>query len=795
MAGSNEVEFIIKANTQAAENAIKNFSQNATQSFSSIEKSIAVIETIAKAAVAVLVGHELIEGLKSITEAAQKQEQAVTALNTSLKLAGDFSSEASQHFQNLAKSLEHSTGINDDVILKNVALAKAFNVSNAEAEKLVKASVQLSTVFGISLESATELLGRTFEGQLGRLNRLVPATAKLTAAQLQAGAAIDLVNSRFSGAAEAAANTYEGRLKKVGNAFEDVEKAAGRIITQNPVILRLLKLTADGFEFLEKAIINNSTAITKFISSGIISAFATLAPVIDFIRVTIGGIGTTIRGVEVALLTLPDIVIKLLFLLQKSIGALIKLPGELVEQVIHAFEILSNTVLGKKVFQKLGIDVEDFNQGLKNGIDAIHNFNNSIDTNPISQGLEKVHNGFENIVQGTKNAFITVDDKFSKISTKSKSLADSIAAVGKAQVKAANDGSAALENQIKVIETLTKAQREQVLGALSANPVGGLFGQVETPKGTTNLDKALGIASGLVQQIGQGAQGAVKLVAAAGAAVADFFLPGAGSVVGPLLELLAKGPEEVKKFVQDFAKALPQVISNIIKAAPAFGIELTRQVPNIIREFVKSIPDIINALVDDIPDLIFAIIASIPEIIGALIENIPKIIEALIKAIPRLIGRFIEAIPQIVGQFLTEFLKIPGEFLKKLIEGLAEGINHIFGGGGESGGLFGQGGFLGTGLGNGSKGVFGGGIIPGVDILPNSIPLIGSLLKGGGGGSVTLVDKNQRDAQLAALASQRQVATQPQVQSDQTLVVNLRISEKDLASTILQLNRQGFRTA
>jgi hypothetical protein len=70
------------------------------------------------------------------------------------------------------------------------------------------------------------------------------------------------------------------------------------------------------------------------------------------------------------------------------------------------------------------------------------------------------------------------------------------------------------------------------------------------------------------------------------------------------------GPEGVKKQVEAFVEAMPEVIDALVEAAPAFIIALA-----------ENVDELIIAIVKGIPDIIVAIIAALPEIFAALRES------------------------------------------------------------------------------------------------------------------------------------------------------------------------------
>lgn len=179
-------------------------------------------------------------------EAANQQEAAINQLNTSLKLAGTFSEEASISIQNFASALQESTAFGDEVIIQQVALARNFTKTNEEAVKLTKAATDLSVATGISLDSAVKNLGKTYAGLAGELGESIPALRTLTQEQLKAGAAIDLVTKRFGGAAQSELNTFAGATKSLSNAIGDLFEEIGGLVTNSPELVNFFKIGVQG---------------------------------------------------------------------------------------------------------------------------------------------------------------------------------------------------------------------------------------------------------------------------------------------------------------------------------------------------------------------------------------------------------------------------------------------------------------------------------------------------------------------------------------------------------------------
>lgn len=193
---------------------------------------------------------------KKFVKAASVQQDAVKALEQSMKSAGTFTKAASRDFQEFASRLQGVSIVGDEAILKMGALARNFTKSNEEAKKLTQAAVELSAQTGTSFESSIINLGKSFGGLSGELGESVVQIRSLTVEQLKSGAALDLVLKRFGGAALAQTRTYTGALAQLTNTTGDLHEELGNVIVKSPEVVKL-------FNFIEKEIRTLNKTLAK----------------------------------------------------------------------------------------------------------------------------------------------------------------------------------------------------------------------------------------------------------------------------------------------------------------------------------------------------------------------------------------------------------------------------------------------------------------------------------------------------------------------------------------------------
>ena len=85
----------------------------------------------------------------------------------------------------------------DDIEALVTELA-SLGKSDAEIDKITRASVNLSNITGKDLNTSFTQINATYAGTAGKLDKLIPGIGDLTKEQLAAGGATDLINGKFT---------------------------------------------------------------------------------------------------------------------------------------------------------------------------------------------------------------------------------------------------------------------------------------------------------------------------------------------------------------------------------------------------------------------------------------------------------------------------------------------------------------------------------------------------------------------------------------------------------------------
>jgi hypothetical protein len=226
-----------------------------------------------------------------IQEASQA-EQSIKNMEVALESAGLLTPEVSKEFQALGDSIEQTTKFSGDMVESSVALfASLTNLSADGITQATKAAVDLAATLNVDLSTATDMIAKAVNGNVTGFNKLgISINKGETDAERLANTLAAL--SSQQGAAASQAQTYAGASEIAANAQGKLFEAIGKVVTQNPVVIKGLQATADVFIALASYIEKNSADIILFAQS-ILSAAAIAATAFVTMKVAALGLSAT----------------------------------------------------------------------------------------------------------------------------------------------------------------------------------------------------------------------------------------------------------------------------------------------------------------------------------------------------------------------------------------------------------------------------------------------------------------------------------------------------------------------
>jgi hypothetical protein len=180
----------------------------------------------AGAAAAIYAGKLLKDGV----EAAIADEKANAQLANTLRNVAGATDETIEKTLAYTRATELATGVTEDELRPSLNRLTIATGSVQKAMQLQTLALNVSAGSGKSLEAVTQALAKAQEGNTASLVRL---GIGLSAAQLKTMSMDDVTKSlaeTFEGAADTAANTFEGKMTRLGLAFEDVRDTVGGFV-------------------------------------------------------------------------------------------------------------------------------------------------------------------------------------------------------------------------------------------------------------------------------------------------------------------------------------------------------------------------------------------------------------------------------------------------------------------------------------------------------------------------------------------------------------------------------------
>lgn len=234
-----------------------------------------------------------------LLQGSQDAAAAAAQVNAALKSMGGASGKTADELSKTAEQLRNLTGIDDDMILKDVTanLLTFGNVAGPVFDRAQKAILDLSARLGGDLQSATLMVGKALNDPVKGLSALRRTGIQFTKQQedqIKAMAAVGdtagaqaimlaELEKQFGGAAQAAAEADVWTPLKT--ALMDLEGAF------EPIVRDVLAPAIKWFADLARSIADMSPAAQKFVAIGAVVA-AALGPVLIAVGAVVSAVGT-----------------------------------------------------------------------------------------------------------------------------------------------------------------------------------------------------------------------------------------------------------------------------------------------------------------------------------------------------------------------------------------------------------------------------------------------------------------------------------------------------------------------
>lgn len=208
--------------------------------------------------------------------AASATDVAMNDLLSSLARSGNYAASAKKDFEDFAGELQNTTKFGDDAVLSAASMIENLTRLDRDGLKAAtKGTVDLAAALNLDLNTASQLVGKAIEGNVGALSRYgIKVEEGSTKSQTFANV-MDALNSRFGGAAAAQLKTYSGITTALGNTWQDLTKVFGNAIIQNPAVISALNGLNKLIQTLTAELSQASPEFRAFIADALKPAAAT----------------------------------------------------------------------------------------------------------------------------------------------------------------------------------------------------------------------------------------------------------------------------------------------------------------------------------------------------------------------------------------------------------------------------------------------------------------------------------------------------------------------------------------
>jgi len=291
----------------------------------------------AAGAMAIKIG---IDAVKAAVEDEKAQISLAQTLRNTTK-ATDAQIKATEEY---IDKTARATGVTDDQLRPSLDRLVRSTNDITKAQKLQQLALDISAGTGKDLATITEGLGKAYDGNLGALKRLGVSLDDSIIKSKDFDAAVKVLSETFAGQADAAANTFAGRMARVNIALDESKEQIGFALlpilekfatfltdTILPVIEQLVNgLTGAGKKSLTRAFYDVGTGTVTFgydLDNAKGSAYL-LGEEIRLVAIKVGDFVAQLSGAanDKGLQAFLDKILQIIAAIETAIGAYNRLP-------------------------------------------------------------------------------------------------------------------------------------------------------------------------------------------------------------------------------------------------------------------------------------------------------------------------------------------------------------------------------------------------------------------------------------------------------------------------------------
>ena len=214
-----------------------------TRTFSDKLGSALKTGAVAFAALGAAAGVAAIKIGVDAVKAAIEDEKAQISLAQTLKNVTKATDAQIKATEDYIDKTARATGVADDQLRPSLDRLVRSTQDVTKAQKLQQLALDIAAGTGKDLATVTEALGKAYDGNLGALKRIgVPLDENIVKTK-DFDKAVIALSETFEGQADAAANTFAGRLARFKIAIDEAKESLGQALL--PLLERFAKFATD----------------------------------------------------------------------------------------------------------------------------------------------------------------------------------------------------------------------------------------------------------------------------------------------------------------------------------------------------------------------------------------------------------------------------------------------------------------------------------------------------------------------------------------------------------------------
>lgn len=210
-------------------------------------------------------------------------EAAAKKMTTALRAQGTATPEVIASFNDLASQFQRTTVYSDDLVNSAQALLTQIGgVAPGQMDKALKAATDLASGLGIDLLDATRMVAKASEENVGALKKAGVQLDETRVAGEGMSYILSEIEKKFGGQAQAAVDTYSGKVAQLANEWDNVKESVGKAIVEDQLVQDSLRAVNDSIVGVNDSASSGSKTITEWWAS--IASDKYVAAAIGFIN-------------------------------------------------------------------------------------------------------------------------------------------------------------------------------------------------------------------------------------------------------------------------------------------------------------------------------------------------------------------------------------------------------------------------------------------------------------------------------------------------------------------------------